>query len=641
MNVLIKSVCLENFKGAKKVTCNFDCKNVSVSGANATGKTTIFDAVWWTLFNKDSLGNEKFSIRPLDEDGQPIHNVEIKVTLILVVNGREIELCKTQKEKWVKRRGSEVAELQGNENMYAIDGYPKTERDYKLAIADLVSEDVFKMLTSTTYFTSLKWKEQRDILMRFVSNVNDYDLASSVERFAPLLQELMKAPSLDDIRAKFQKALTEWKRQQAEIPVRIDEIQKSKVDVDVAEFELGKKAIQELLKANREKQDDIETINKEFSERSLKIMNLKFKLGDLDRDANAFLIKKRQDLSNRIDSARYNLKLQEGGVADIKLSIKGIDSRIQMSRECIQIQRDKWNAENERVFDDSSLVCPYCKQEYTDNKKEELKAEFESQKAKQLALITETGNDLKAHIDSDKKERAELENKLQKATEGVLDIQKVIKELEEELKALPTKIDVTETEEYKAIEEELARLEEEAKKTNSVEDRRKELVAEERELNSKLIEMERILASSQKNADIDDRITELMAEQRDVAQRVADQEKMLYLLEEFIRFKMDKVSEDINSVFNGITWKLFSMQINGGMKETCECMVDGVPYGSLNNGHRIVAGLQIIKALQKLYDVQMPIFVDNAESINDFNLPQMESQLILLKVSEDKELSVV
>ena len=165
MNVLIKSVALENFKGARNVICDFDCKNASVSGANATGKTTIFDAVWWTLFNKDSLGNEKFSIRPLDEDGQPIHNVEIKVTLVLNVNGREMELCKTQKEKWVKRRGSEVAELQGNENLYAIDGYPKTERDYKLAIADLVSEDVFKMLTSTTYFTSLKWKEQRDILM--------------------------------------------------------------------------------------------------------------------------------------------------------------------------------------------------------------------------------------------------------------------------------------------------------------------------------------------------------------------------------------------------------------------------------------------------------------------------------------------
>ena len=165
MNVKIKSIALENFKGVKSARYDFGGNDVTVSGANATGKTTIFDSVWWALFNKDSLGNEKFSIRPLDENGQPIHNLEIKVTILLDVNGREMELCKIQKEKWVKRRGSETTELQGNENAYEIDGYPKSERDYKSEISDLVGEDVFKMLTSPTYFTSLKWKEQRDILM--------------------------------------------------------------------------------------------------------------------------------------------------------------------------------------------------------------------------------------------------------------------------------------------------------------------------------------------------------------------------------------------------------------------------------------------------------------------------------------------
>ena len=197
MNVKINSVALENFKGVKNAKYDFGGNNAIVSGANATGKTTIFDAVWWTLFNKDSLGNEKFSIRPLDSNGQPIHNLEIKVTVVLDVNGREMELCKTQKEKWVTSRGSNTAELKGNENLYEIDGYPKTERDYKLAIADLVSEDVFKMLTSPTYFTSLKWKDQRDILMRFVSEINDYDLADGEPKFAPLLDEISKAPSID------------------------------------------------------------------------------------------------------------------------------------------------------------------------------------------------------------------------------------------------------------------------------------------------------------------------------------------------------------------------------------------------------------------------------------------------------------
>ena len=84
----------------------------------------------------------------------------------------------------------------------------------------------------------------------------------------------------------------------------------------------------------------------------------------------------------------------------------------------------------------------------------------------------------------------------------------------------------------------------------------------------------------------------------------------------------------------------FSEQINGGIKEVCECTVNGVPYGSLNNGHRIIAGLQIIKALQKLYGAYLTIFVDNAESVNDFNLPDMDCQLIKLKVSDDTDLRI-
>ena len=641
MNVKIRSVSLENFKGARNVHCNFDSKNVTVSGANATGKTTIFDAVWWVLFNKDSLGNERFSIRPLDENGQPIHNLEIKVTLVLDVDGREMELCKTQKEKWVKRRGSESSELQGNENLYTIDGYPKTEKDYKLAIADLVSEDVFKMLTSPTYFTNLKWKEQRDILMRFVSQVHDYDLANSEPLFAPLLSELAKAPGLDDIRAKYQKALTEWKRKQAEIPVRIDEAQKSKTSVDVAELELGKKAVQELIKSNQLKLESANEQYKTQSEISDGILELKFQLGDLDRKANADLIKKRRDLHEEIESLEYNMKLKRGSVADINLSINGLKKQIEKNREEINVQRDKWKEESNSVFDDSSLFCPYCKQDYPEDKKEYLRAEFESQKAKQLELITERGNELKKQIESDMSTWSDLQNKLNKTEEFISDMEKEVSSMKKQLSELPTSIDVSQTEEYKEINEKILEKEAAMQKFNSADSIRRELTEESVKLQMQLTEFERQIALAQRNVEIDERIAELQNEQREIGQNVVAQEKMLYLLEEFIRFKMDRVSAEINGKFDGINFKLFENLLNGGLKETCECTVNGVNYASLNNGHRIVAGLQIIKALQKLYGVQMPIFTDNAEAINDFNLPQMDNQLILLKVSDDKVLSIV
>ena len=149
-----------------------------------------------------------------------------------------------------------------------------------------------------------------------------------------------------------------------------------------------------------------------------------------------------------------------------------------------------------------------------------------------------------------------------------------------------------------------------------------------------------IIAQAAKNVEIDERIAQLQAEQKEIGQKVADQEQMLYLLEEFIRFKLNKVSESINSHFKTVNFKLFEMQLNGGMKDCCECTVNGVPYSTLNSGHRIVAGLDIIRSLSELYGVSVPIFVDNAESLNEFNVPDMDAQLILLSVSEDKQLKV-
>ncbi len=103
MQAKIKSLHLENFKGVKSDTYQFDGKNVSVMGANATGKTTIADSLWWLLFNKDSQGNEKFSIRPLDENGKQIDNVEICVSAALMIDGKEMELKKSSEAKLGKK----------------------------------------------------------------------------------------------------------------------------------------------------------------------------------------------------------------------------------------------------------------------------------------------------------------------------------------------------------------------------------------------------------------------------------------------------------------------------------------------------------------------------------------------------------
>lgn len=640
MLVSIKKLYINNFKGIKEKEVCFDSKNVKVSGCNATGKTTIADSLWWLLFNKDSAGNEKFSIRPLDSDGRQIDNVEICVSAVLDIDGNEMELKKVQKQNWVKKRGTSEISLQGNVNSYEVDGYPKSEKEYKECVARISEEELFKILTNPFYLPSLKWNEQRSHIIVLADDIPDVEVAMQKERFAELLPDLEKAKSTDDIKKKYQKALNEWKKKQAELPVRIDEEEKQKVDIDVSELELLKNSLNEQISENEEKQEDI---SKEFEEQqkaSDRIFELEFELNDFQRKANEDLEKQRRDIGSEQWDCQKELGVVEQRIKRNKQNIEIMEDTIQKNSGIIKICREDWIKANERAFDQNSLVCQYCGQEFPIEKKEKLRVEFESHKAEELEIVTKRGNELKAAIDNVKADIQRLSEEVEKDEKAKSELETRIAELETQYKEIPKSIDISDRPEVQEIKRQIAEKEAAMNKGNSAEEIRQRLKDEGEELQRQMDVVKEQFVLAKKNDEADDRIAELQKEQREVAQKVADQEKILYLLEEFIRFKMDMVLDTINQKLDGICVKLFENQINGGVKECCELAYDGVPYGSLNNGHRIVAGLKIIKALQEFYGIYAPVFIDNAESINDFNLPEMDCQLILLKVTEDKELKI-
>lgn len=659
MRMILKSLHGENFKGIKSIDIKFGEKKTKISGQNASGKTTIFDIFSWLFFNKNSAGEEKFNVRPLDKDGHRIDNVEIKVVAVLDVDGKEMELSKVQKQNWVKKRGTNTVTLQGNPNSYEIDGYPKSEAEFKAYISCLAqSEDMFKMLTNPQYFSSLKWKEQRDILMKLVAEVSDVELAQTDDKYAPLITELEKAPSTDDIRAKFSKALSEWKKKQAEIPVRIDEAEKSKVDVDVAEQELLKADLERKIEALEDLMDKSDV---RIDEMRSEEMHCQFEMSAIAQTMNNELSSKRHEIENQ----KYN---HERRLEDVRSSIRKAQDSIERNKKSISEQTlkkaelvKKYNEEvvkkfdeSKWVFDESTTVCSLCGQRLPEDKIESLRADFSQRKAdaieifneehaKTLAMIVDDGNACAEMIKDLTKNNKELENtintlKLHEAEE--IDI---IKGLDEQISKIPSCaayfMQNVEYAKLKAKRDELRAdiAELEPKGADKVVT---DLKAKKADLQSQLDEVNKVIAQAANNVAIDDRIETLRDEQKEIGQKVADQEQMLYLLEEFIRFKLDKVSESINSHFKTVNFKLFEMQLNGGMKDCCECTVNGVPYSTLNSGHRIVAGLDIIRSLSELYGVSVPIFVDNAESLNEFNVPDMDAQLILLSVSEDKQLKV-
>lgn len=636
----IKSISLQNFKGCKSADYQFDGKNATISGANGSGKTTIFDALTWILFGRDSLDNAKFEVRPLDENGKQIHEIEISVTAVFDIDGKEVELKKSQKENWVKKRGSEFPTFQGNVNSFEVDGYPKAEKDFKEYINSIVNDDLFKMLTNPTYFPNMPWKEQRNILINLVPGFDDVEFAESNEKFASLLDEIEKAPSLDDIKAKYTKSINALKKQQIEIPVRIDEVSNSKVDIDVAELELLKNSLNEQIAEVKVKISDTDKQFAEYQALTDGIMELKFAQSDMIRKANEENINKRREIESKIADKKFLVKQTEKSIADCEKRIEDGNINHNNIQSRIDGFRERYMKTKNLVFDENSLVCSYCGQEYPADKKEQIKAEFESKKAKEIEDIANLGNKEKAELDKIKASNEQLEKELPEHKKSLEMLNNAIADLEKELSVIPEKVDISLNKEYLALEKQIADKEKALSQMNNADEVRKALNYELECSQNQLIECEKKIALSSKNIEIDERIEELQTELKSVGIKIAEQEKMLYLLDEFIKFKLDKISDGINSMFDGVCFKLFDTQINGGIKEVCECTVNGVPYGSLNNGHRLVAGLQIIKALQTMYKAYMPIFVDNAESLNDFNIPDMDCQLIKLKVSEDKDLRI-
>lgn len=663
--ITLLSMDIQNFKGCAGRTIDFADKT-KICGANATGKTTIFDAFTFLLFNRDSLGSSDFDIRPLDADGKMIDNIEISVKARISVDDEEFELKKIQKQKWVKKRGTDSREFQGNVNEFEINGYPKSQKEFKEFISEIVDEDVFNLLTNPAAFSSLPWKKQRGILMKFVGDFTDEQIAGTFgDRYATLIPEL-KIASTDDILKKYTKAKSLLNKDMVEIPARIDEVSKQLVIADVGALEVEKSAKEATLQKVEDEISGGSGKLEEINSKREEVMNLNFHLSEIQNAENQKLLSEsmdiRADLSRKQDTLN-NLKRdvlnKESEIRDAH--VKYEDHEREKNRLLVE-----WKSEKAKAYPaltpleplmDDSFICPTCGQDLPEEAKqkriadyearktayeskyEKDKAEFEENRAKRLSQIEADGKATAKSRDKFKTLEESLIKEKDELTTKLADAQREYEIVKKAVDGIPKVADVSENAEYLATIEKISVLEKEieemSKDTSSM-----ELKARRDILKNEIAEIAGKIAAAD-NTKVKERIAELEAEQKEVGQKIARQEMMIDLVEDFIRTKMNMISEKINGMFEIVSFKLFAEQINGGLKETCECTVNGVPLSSLNNGHRIVAGLDIIHSLSNLYGVSCPIFVDNAESINDFNVPEMDAQMIYLTVTDDKELKVM
>ena len=663
--IKLLSMSIRNFKGCKDRTIEFGEKT-RISGANATGKTTIFDAFTWLLFGKDSLGSSDFDIRPLDANGKMVDNIEISVEAKLSVDGDEYDLKKVQKQKWVKKRGTDTREFQGNVNEFDINGYPKVQKEFKEFISGIVDEDVFNLITNPAAFNSLPWKKQREILMKFVGNFSDVDIAQTFgEKYEKLIPEL-KIASTDDILKKYTKTKNTLNKDMTEIPARIDEVSKQLVIADVGALEVEKTAKEVAL---QKVEDELSGGNgklEEINSKRQEIMNLKFHISEIQNEENQKLFDKSKALRDDLVAKEDALKSIKREIADTNSEIHSVHSKYEWSVKEVKRLQDEWKTEKVKTFPEmipmdpipeSASVCPTCgqnlpeeviqrnienyekkKQAYEDKYTNDV-IQFKERKAKKISEIEVAGTEAATDRDKYKSREEELRKNMTALDSKLAKAQKNYDSAQEELDRYPKTADISENADYKATIGKISALEKEIESMSTDASCRAELEAKKAVLKDEIAEIAgKILAAD--NTKIKERITELEEEQKAVGQKIAEQEQMIDLTEDFIREKMNRISARVNEMFKIVSFKLFDDQINVGLKESCECTVNGVPLSSLNNGHRIIAGLDIIQSLSNLYEVSCPVFIDNSEAVNEVNFPEMNAQMIHLAVTENKELKI-
>ncbi len=647
------SLKLENFQGLKKEEFKFNGNSASIYGDNATGKTTIFNAVTWLLFDKASTGAKNFTPKTKGPDGDLHYLDHAAEASFSLDDGRIVTLRKVFHEVYKKKRGSAAEEFDGHTIDFYIDGVPVKEKDYAAAMLEFCGGSIekMKMLTMPDYFPEeMTWETRRKILLEICGDVSDEDVINSTPELKDLTKFLLMPGTtnqyytVDEYKKIATSKKTEINKQLLEIPGRIDEAQRAMPDISGLNIKAIDAKIKELntQKSNLE-MEKAQIINGDLATIAIRkrIAEANAKLAEAKAAYNNKITNMYGEIYSKINSMKKEQMAVKNRLQDEMAELESTQKTIERLKKHRESLLSEYTAIQKEVWNENLAVCPTCQRPLPEEEVQKLREKFNITKSQQLEQINIQGqkeaskemisnaenkaNSLKALIDKDKQLIAEYEEKI-----SALDNQKTPKPFED-------------TEEYTEIMAEITACKSEennksslmevavAKYTNQIQELC-EQIREQEELKTRI----NIAVSQTK------RIKELEAREKELSQQYEHLERGIYLCEAFTKAKVSLLDEKINSKFKNVRFRLFQEQLNGGIKEDCEVMIpieNGtlVPFTFANHAARINAGLEIIDTLSKHWGLAMPVFIDNAESVT--RLLQMDTQVIRLVVSEqDKKL---
>lgn len=683
--VELKSMKLENYKsfckslpGRKNFSCQFGHRT-KISGRNREGKSTILDAYFDLLTGKLADGSQPDKIRPHDKNGADIDRVDIIRELVLEIDGKPVTVTKKTSQKWRKPRGQSEEVFDGNITTYAIDGFDIKQKQFTEWQESISDPDVLLMCSNARPFLNTVQKstsEARKILER-MSGFKIEDFIAQNPEYAQI-EEITKGHSVEDALKQLRKNLNAQKKSadKARTELSYEKLREpEKGEPEIAKLQKSVDEYNKQVAKLDEQEKALNDVAAAYDRKSKDILDLKFEQSEIVRKANEGLLSKRREIENDIflltqdkRSAENNLRLAEMDFRHANAGIERYSAELKKAQEdwkeysAREYPLENLEALKNEKLDEDSLVCPTCGQDLPREQADKIRTDFEQKKAKRikdeedarttfyevkgrkLASIAEDGNLAAGGLRASKKAREEAERKVSESRELVSRLVLAVEVKEKEFSELPESVDLSGNIEYQEIIAEIAQSEESLKQMSNGAERRKEITEQRNACVREAAKLEAEINKIQSGiADHELRIEELEEKLKTEGQRCADIEKNIDTLLNFSIEKNKALADMVNPYFNHFQFVFYDFTQEGGIYETLKIMCDGTDFFSgLNRSDQILCEIDLVCGLQKLNNLNLPVWVDNSEAVNADRLPEIEQQMIVLEVSDgDLEVSEI
>ncbi|MEB7398460.1 AAA family ATPase [Staphylococcus epidermidis] len=640
----IKKISIENFAGLKNQVFEFNGNDARVYGANGTGKTTTATALQWLLFDKGLDGSTKsFNPVPLDENNEEEYELIPTVEVELDDNGKTLKIRKESHPKYTTNKTTNRKEYSRSrtKKQYINDESLKV-KDFQSRISELVSEDVFKLITNPAAFNQLHWKEQRTILFEIADDIDTETIIKTNKDFEAIPQ-ILGDHDIETKQKILKDKISQIEKDIKDIPIRINQTENNKQEVpkyDEDRYEEIKQEIEQLGKERVDVQNGKAEID------------LRNQLADKQAELKRLEDNHEANNENRITSLNNEFNVEEGTVSNLKTQIKNNKQQIDYEnnrRKALlnkhkEIQSQIEEVKNRQFEYKADGVCSCCGQplptDQVEQAKEKALKQFNKNKSQEIEELNNSkervvndGKQIKPTIEKLESQNNSLQIRVNEADEKS---QRILNKINK-LKA--SSISVTQTEEYKSVLNDINEINNKRKDIKAtINDQLVNIDNQITELTQEKVEFENVKAIESSNKHLDDAIRELRMQEDNLLDEKEEHVHQNQVLKAFVTTRVKMLTENVNNKFNIAEFKLFNQLVNGELEETCVTTVEGVEYsGGLNNAARINVGLDIINTLSQHYKITAPIFIDNAESITDI-IPTEAQQIQLIVSGQDKNL---